>query len=203
MKPILILYATREGHTKKVCEHIRESLRARAHAVELRDVRELPREFALDRYAAVILGASVHLGRHEGAMVKFVTRARAQLEPLPTALLTVCLTEATIEDERKPAEVRRQASEDLAGIMERFYETTGWHPDRAAPVAGALMYREYGLVVRWMMRRIARSTSGDTDTSRNHVYTNWDALDHFVEDFIQRFVQTLEPASAASVNTAP
>ena len=113
-------------------------------------------------------------------------------------MLTICLTEATIEDESKPAELRQQASEELAGIMERFYETTGWHPDRAQPVAGALMYREYGLIVRWMMRRIARSTSGDTDTSRNHVYTDWDALDHFVEDFIQ----TVEPANQ-SAEAAP
>ena len=41
----------------------------------------------------------------------------------------------------------------------------------AATFAGALRYRDYGLLKRLMMKWIARQEGGDTDTSRNYEYT--------------------------------
>ena len=55
---------------------------------------------------------------------------------------------------------------------------------RATGVAGALMYSRYNGLVRWAMRRIARPTLGDTDPKRDYVYTDWDALDRFVVEFL-------------------
>ena len=38
MKPILVLYATKEGHTRRIAEHIAATLRARDQAAEVIDV---------------------------------------------------------------------------------------------------------------------------------------------------------------------
>jgi menaquinone-dependent protoporphyrinogen oxidase len=50
------------------------------------------------------------------------------------------------------------------------------------PVAGALLYRQYGAIVRLVMRFIAMQTGATTDTSRDHEYTNWEALDRFADE---------------------
>ena len=50
---------------------------------------------------------------------------------------------------------------------------------RVQPIAGALLYQEYGLLKRLVMRMIAKRAGGDTDTSRDHVYTDWEALERF------------------------
>ena len=48
--------------------------------------------------------------------------------------------------------------------------------------AGALLYTRYGWVKRHLMRAIARHEGGDVDTSRDHDYTDWDAVEHFAGD---------------------
>jgi menaquinone-dependent protoporphyrinogen oxidase len=35
------------------------------------------------------------------------------------------------------------------------------------------------------MKRIARKSGGSTDTSRDHDYTDWAALDLFVQEFVE------------------
>lgn len=184
MKSILLIYATREGHTRKVISHIGEVLGDRGQSVEVHNARDLPDDFDVARYAAAILAASVHLGKHEREMVRFVTRHREALAKRPTAFLSVSMAEAGAEDTNAPAERRAEAAKQVAKTMDAFFDATGWHPDRARPVAGALMYRKYNLLVRWVMKRIARSAGASTDTSRNHVFTDWDALDKFADNFI-------------------
>ena len=66
-------------------------------------------------------------------------------------------------------------------------EETGWTPDVVALVGGALPYTRYGFVKRLMMRRIVASKSDalSTDTSRDHVYTDWSQVSHFATGFAQ------------------
>jgi menaquinone-dependent protoporphyrinogen oxidase len=52
------------------------------------------------------------------------------------------------------------------------------------PVAGALLYTKYNFIVRFVMKQIVKKKSGSTDTSRDHEYTDWAALDRFVEDLL-------------------
>ena len=66
---------------------------------------------------------------------------------------------------------------------DRFVADTGWHPQRLVPVAGALRYSQYNFAVRMLMKRIARESGGSTDTTRDHEYTDWTALEQFVDQF--------------------
>lgn len=51
--------------------------------------------------------------------------------------------------------------------------------------AGALLYTHYGFLKRHMMKRITSSKgSADTDLSRDYVYTEWDGVRRFAEDFL-------------------
>ena len=184
MKPILVLYATREGHTRKIAERVAGSLEARGMPAKLVDVGGIEPAFALDEYRAVFLAASVHGGTHESEMVSFVKGHRHKLDALPTAFVSVSLTEAGAEDPQRPRAQREEASHAVETMLEAFYEQTGWHPLRVKPVAGALLYSHYGPVKRFIMKLIVKAQGGSTDTSRDHEYTDWSALERFVSEFV-------------------
>lgn len=174
-----ILYATREGHTRRIAEHIAAALRAKLVDVDVFDVRHVA---SLDwsRYAIVCVAASVHIGHHEREMIDFVKCYRAELERLGAVFLSVTLSEAGAEDARAPNERRAQAAADAQRMIDVFIEETGWRPAHALPVAGALAYSRYNVIVRFVMKRIARKNGAPTDTSRDYELTDWAALDRFV-----------------------
>jgi menaquinone-dependent protoporphyrinogen IX oxidase len=160
--------------------------------------------FALQRYAAAILAASVHVRHHEREMVAFVKEHRDELEQLPTAFLSVSLAEASAEDPKASPARRAQAAAEVQHVLESFFEETGWHPDRVRPVAGALLYREYGLLVRFVMKQIVKREGGDADTSRNYDYTDWAALDAFIEGLgLPRAVPPAQKTDRGKTSTQP
>ena len=68
--------------------------------------------------------------------------------------------------------------------MTTFVQETGWQPGKVGKFAGALVYRRYGRVKRWLMKLVVKRAGGDTDTSRDYEYTDWDAVTRFTEDFL-------------------
>ena len=183
MKTVGVLYATREGHTQRIAEHVAAELRVRGLHPEVENLRERWAAINLRDYSAVILAASVHAGAHESEMVKFVKAHRDELESMPAAFLSITLSEAGAERTDATPLEHAQFVADVEQMIDKFFKDTGWHPQRVKPVAGALLYTRYNVLVRFLMKRIARKSGGSTDTSRDHVYTDWQALDHFVDEF--------------------
>ena len=192
MKPIGVFYATREGHTRRVAEHAEQTLREHGLKVEVRDLRTQADDIALNNYSGVILAASVHREKHEREMTEFVKRHRSELETMPTAFLSVTLSEAGAERPNTTGQEHAQFIADVQKVMDIFFAETAWHPKRAKPIAGALLYTKYNVLIRSIMKRIARKSGGDTDTSRDYEYTDWAALGSFVEEFAAEI-----PAEAA------
>ena len=182
MKPVLVLYATREGQTRSIAEYLAAIIRTRGFATSIFDAAHLPPEFKLEDYSLAVLAASVHQQRHESEIVNFVKKHRAELEAMPTAFLSVSLSEAAVEDDEASRENRAKAAVDVRAMIDEFLEETGWHPSKIKAVAGALMYTKYNFLVRLVMKRIARAAGESTDVSHDHVYTDWAALDIFVDE---------------------
>ncbi|MBK7394950.1 MAG: protoporphyrinogen oxidase [Myxococcales bacterium] len=180
---IAVLFATKEGQTRKIGDYVAARLRDSGAEVDVEDVAHLPEGYSLAGYAGALLAASIHMGKHEGAMVKFVKHHHAELASIPTAFLSFSLSEAGVERPGTPPEQRKSSEGDVRKIMDAFFAETGWSPTRQRPVAGALRYSQYGFVMRFVMRRIAKKTGGGTDTSRDYEYTDWAALGQFVDDF--------------------
>jgi len=182
MKPVGIFYATREGHTRHIAEHLASDFQARGMEVETTNVADRPDEIDLNSFSFAIVAASVHAGSHEPEMIRFVKSHRNQLERMPTAFISVTLSEAGAERvDGTPAERARFAA-DVKKVIDAFFEQTGWHPKRVKPVAGALLYTKYNFLIRFVMKRIARKAGAATDTSRDYEYTDWLALDRFVDE---------------------
>jgi len=182
-----VFYATREGHTKKIAERIAADLRTRGALVDVFDVRECA-DPDWSRYSAVCLAASVHIGHHEREMVAFAARHRAALTRLDAAFVSVTLSEAGAQDPKRSECERRQSAEDAQRMIDVFVNETGWQPEQALAVAGALAYTRYNILVRFLMKRIARKAGAPTDASRDYEFTDWPALDRFVDALVDRTV---------------
>jgi menaquinone-dependent protoporphyrinogen oxidase len=201
MKPICILYATREGQTQRIAEHVAAELRVRGFTVAVTNVRDHAARSSLDTSAVAILAASVHAGRHEPEMLQFVKEHRDKLECLPTAFLSVTLSEAGAERSDATPEEHAQFVADAHQVLDRFFAETGWHPAHVKPVAGALLYTHYNCLIRFVMKRIAKHAGGSTDTSRDHAYTDWVALDRFVAALAEAFSSSaMETGSVSRSN---
>lgn len=185
MKPVLILYATREGHTRHIAEHLGSALAARGRGFELADAAHLPDDFSLERYSAAIVAASLHMLKYEREMVEFVKRNLAQLQLMHTVFLSVSLAQHTAEDSSASPEKRAEAEAGVQKTIDAFLSETGWHPARVAAAAGALMYSKYNFLTRFVMKRISRSQGGPVDTSRDYEFTDWTKLDHLVDELIE------------------
>ena len=61
-------------------------------------------------------------------------------------------------------------------IAAAFPEQLGWRAGQVVCVAGRLAYTQYGLLKRFVMRRIAVKAGGPADTSRDHEMTDWDQV---------------------------
>jgi menaquinone-dependent protoporphyrinogen oxidase len=187
MQSISVLYATREGHTQRIAEHVAAELRGHGCTVTVTNVGDPAAPQRLHDCDAAILAASVHAGRHEAEMLRFVTTYRGELERLPTAFLSITLSEAGAERSDATPEAHVQFVADVQQVLDKFFTDTGWQPQHVLPVAGALLYTRYNFLIKLVMKHIATRAGGSTDTSRDHDYTDWVALDHFVAALVQAF----------------
>lgn len=176
MQRVGLFYATREGQARRVAEHIATALARSGIEATVFDVKARESVAALERSEAIIIIGSVHMGKHEPELVKFVRAHRARLDAVPAAFLSVCGAESAAEHGATP-EARAAATERVGEQLRAFGDATGWHPARVIPVAGALLYTHYNVLVRWMMKRIAEREALPTDTSRDYELTDWGALD--------------------------
>ena len=172
MTKILIPYGTAEGQTAKIAEFIADVIRGHGDEVEAVDIREV-RDATPVGYDGVIVGASIHMGKHDRHVVDFVRKNHDMLERLPSAFFSVSLA-------------AHGDAEEAEDYVEQFEQETGWRPAKIALFGGALLYTHYGFVKRHMMKRIARDKPGHlgTDISRDYVYTEWDGVKRFAEDFL-------------------
>jgi menaquinone-dependent protoporphyrinogen oxidase len=129
---------------------------------------------APDGYDAVIVAASVHAGHYQRSVRRWARTHAEALSHKPAAFISVCL--GVLQRDAK-------VQHDLQAIVEEFVASTGWRPGVVKFVAGALPYTQYGWVRRLVMKRIVAKAGGDTDTSRDYEYTDWDDLRHFAADF--------------------
>lgn len=172
-KHIHVLYETVEGHTATVSGRIASALEEAGHEVEVARCGDVRPE-SLARSDGIIVGGSIHAGKHNSRVVSFAGKNAELLSSTPSAFFLVCLT------------ARSKKQKDIEAVnryLEDFRSRTGWKPDLERVFPGALLYTSYGFVKRKILSSISKREGGDTDTSRDFVYTDWDEVERFASDF--------------------
>ncbi|MNN88770.1 Protoporphyrinogen IX dehydrogenase [menaquinone] [compost metagenome] len=92
---------------------------------------------------------------------------------MPSAFFSVNLT-ARKADKRSP---------QTNAYTRKFLLSSPWQPKQCAVFAGALRYPRYRWFDRVMIQLIMRMTGGETDTSKEVEYTDWQQVDRFAQEF--------------------
>jgi menaquinone-dependent protoporphyrinogen oxidase len=172
MSDVLILYASKHGHTAKIARRVADAMRADGVTPHVQDAGSAD-ELSPDGYDEVVVGASIHAGHHQREIVDWVKQLRAALVAKPTAFFSVSLAIADDTDEAR-ATARKYIGD--------FEDETGWTPDTTVSFAGALQYLEYDFATRTLIRLMMRRDGHPTDASRDFDYTDWDAVDRFAHE---------------------
>jgi menaquinone-dependent protoporphyrinogen oxidase len=174
MATIAVVFGTTTGQAAKVARHVAHELRTCGHLVRLIDTREPPATAPLEGVSAVIVAASVRMGKFQRPLVAFVRAHRDEIDRLPNVFLAVSLSAS-----RNTPAAQREVRKTIA----RFVEETALRPAIVRPVAGALLYTRYPFFTKLALLFISRLAGGDTDTSRDYEYTDFEALTRFTHEF--------------------
>lgn len=170
----LILYSTRDGQTREIAMRLRSELQASGVASDVLDLHDNASITWTD-YDRVVIGASIRYGHFHRAVNLFIQKHLQQLNNLPSAFFSVNL-------------VARKAEKDTPetnSYTRKFLLNSPWQPDRCAVFAGALRYPRYGWLDKFMIRLIMKMTQGETDTSKEVVYTDWQQVSIFAAEIAQ------------------
>ncbi|MGE3275219.1 MAG: flavodoxin domain-containing protein [Vicinamibacterales bacterium] len=174
MCEVPVFYATSEGQTRRIAERLADELRAHGlDAVALEIGTPEADQFDWSRVRGALLGASLHIGKHQRKATAFARRHRDALTAHPSAFFSVCLSAASSD----PVEVK-----SARALAAAFADATGWHPGHIVCFAGRLAYTQYNPLVRFLMKRIAGRHGAPTDTNRDYELTRWDEVTHLAEE---------------------
>ena len=123
----------------------------------------------------MLVGASLHAGKYQRSVRRFVRHNLGALNGKPSAFFSVCLAEASKLDTERAEGLR---------IAKQAVESLGWKPILVQPIAGALRFSRYGFFRGFVMRKIAEKEDPGVDTTKDHVYTDWNQVDSFLRIFV-------------------
>lgn len=165
----IILYLTTDGQTKKIAERL---------AVEIGDcqllsLREQAVVSATDfaQFDQIIIGASIRYGHFSPLLEQFIRQHSALLNSKKSAFFSVNLTA------RKPNRNTPETNTYTRKLLARI----AWQPQQVAVFAGALFYPRYNFFDRTMIRFIMKITGGETDTTREFEFTDWQKVSEFAQ----------------------
>ena len=169
-RPAAIYYATRDGQSRRIAEHISRRLAESG-------VPSLPQDLTVTSPAAaelaaalvIVLVAAVRYGEHLPEADRFLSAYRLLASPPPLALASVNLTA------RKPAKTTATGNAYLRKTIARHHLA----PALAVAFAGRLDYQRYNWRDRQIIRLIMWLTGGPTDPRTSIEYTSWPAVDEF------------------------
>jgi menaquinone-dependent protoporphyrinogen oxidase len=178
---LLIVYASRHGHSIRVALSLALAADRQGHTVQFADAAAAPNPEAFD---IVALCASIQMGRHPRSIERWARQHAGVLGSKRTLFVSVSMSALA------PAGTPSRAAAEQN--VEAFVTRTGFRPQRVELVAGGLAYPRYGLVTRMVMKAITRKEGGPTDTSREYDFTDWPAVERLGNDFFSKPKSTSE-----------
>jgi menaquinone-dependent protoporphyrinogen oxidase len=168
MASVIMVYSTTDGHTRMICERLRDLIEEQQHEVTLTELKP-DSQIDLGRYERIVIGASIRYGKHRPEVAEFVEQNVETLRSKPSAFFSVNAVA------RKP----EKRDPETTPYVRKFLQSISWKPPVIGIFAGKIDYPRYGFVDKTMIRFIMWITKGPTDPNGVFEFTDWDAVDAF------------------------
>jgi len=162
-----IIYASVDGHTKKICEHLQRILSQENIPTTLYSIDNFDAQ--VSDFHTLIIGASIRYGKHHKKVLKFIAQNRTALNQIRTAFFSVNLV-ARNQDKNSP---------ETNPYLIKFLKQTQWVPNSVEVFAGQLDYKSYSFLDRIMIQFIMKLTHGPTKSETAIDYTDWNKVKNF------------------------
>jgi len=165
----LIIYSSTDGHTKIICEKIKNTLKNSNH-IELVSLSHA-KNLNLSKFNKIIIGASIRYGKHSSELYKFIKTNKNILEKKETAFFSVNVVARKIE----------KSNPETNPYFKKFLKISNWKPGKVAVFAGKVDYPNYNFFDRFIIKLIMFITKGPTDTSQSYEFTDWSKVKAFAK----------------------
>ena len=172
MSKFLIIYSTTDGHTKMICERIKNFITG-SNKVELISLEE-SKKINLSNFEKIIIGASIRYGKHSKDLYKFINLNKNILEQKKSAFFSVNVVA------RKP----EKNTAETNPYINKFLKISKWRPNKIKVFAGKVDYPNYNFFDKNIIKLIMFITKGPTDTSQSYEFTDWSKVDSFAKDIM-------------------
>jgi menaquinone-dependent protoporphyrinogen oxidase len=173
MRRILIAYSTTDGHTPRICAHMKHIMEGPDWQVTVLALEQAQIQ-DLSNFDRIVIGASIRYGKHQPAVAQFIEQHQVILERKPSAFFTVNIVA------RKPNKNRP----DTNPYLLKFLRQISWKPQLLGVFAGKLDYPKYGFFDRQMIRLIMLITKGPTDPKTVVEFTDWAQVEAFARQVL-------------------
>ena len=170
MSKFLIIFSTTDGHTKKICQRIKNSL-TDGNLVELISLED-SKKVDLSNFEKIIIGASIRYGNHSKELYKFINLNKNILHQKKSAFFSVNVVA------RKP----EKNTAETNPYINKFLEISKWKPNKIKVFAGKVDYPNYNFFDKYVIKFIMLITKGPIDTSQSYEFTDWSKVDDFSEE---------------------
>ena len=170
MFKFLIIYSTTDGHTKMICERIKNFL-TDGNLAELLSL-ENAKKADLSNFEKIIIGASIRYGKHSKELYKFINLNKNILDQKKCAFFSVNVVA------RKP----EKNTAETNPYINKFLRISKWKPNIIKVFAGKVDYPSYNFFDKYIIKFIMFLTNGPTDTSQSYEFTDWAKVDNFAKE---------------------
>ena len=170
MKKILIIYSTTDGHTKTICERIKNFSKS-SNNIKIVSLNEVSIR-DLNTHQEIIIGASIRYGKHNKNIYSFVEKNKNILDSKKNAFFSVNVVA------RKPEKNKPSNNPYIVNFLKKSV----WKPNRLAVFAGKVDYPNYGFFNKLIIRFIMLLTKGPLDTSKTYIFTDWNEVEKFSKE---------------------
>lgn len=163
MPHALFVFTTREGQTAKIINCMTQEFVDAGWQTSSVNLKQQVFAGDLSQFERIVVGGPIHYGKHDPALMQFLQQHAAELDQADTSLFSVNLTA------RKPEKNTPQTNAYIKKLLTQLQ----FIPKRSFVFAGALLYPDYNLFDKYVIRFIMWLTKGCTDLSQRIEYTDW------------------------------
>ena len=170
MSDFLIIYSTTDGHTKIICERIKNFLKD-GNLVEILSLEDA-KKVDLSNFKKIVIGASIRYGKHSKELYKFINSNKNILDQKKSAFFSVNVVA------RKP----EKNTAETNPYINKFLKISKWKPNKISVFAGKVDYPKYNFFDKYIIKFIMFITKGPTDTTQSYEFTDWSKVDDFSKE---------------------